>query len=215
MIYVVGPATGNAVRDIPGIGKEQVAGDESGNGEKLAEFILGHYNTKAESDEEIGEKGTGRGGLPLMFLVGEVRRDIIPKVLGNAGIQVEEMVVYETKIREEFKDDIVVALQNTAEDSATEQGVSSTPQRWIVIFSPTGCAELLQALGLIDSSTGRCAESLEARLERRTKVATIGPTTRDYLKEAFGFEPDIVASKPSPQGVAQAIETFMLAELNA
>jgi uroporphyrinogen-III synthase len=39
----------------------------------------------------------------------------------------------------------------------------------------------------------------------RTRIAAIGPTTKQYLIEQFGFQPDVVAEKPSPEGVAEVI----------
>ncbi|KAF3352184.1 Phosphatidylinositol 3-kinase vps34 [Verticillium dahliae VDG1] len=51
------------------------------------------------------------------------------------------------------------------------------------------------------------ARPAEAR-DGRTYVATIGPTTRDYLRRTFGFEPDVCAATPSPEGVRRAIVDF-------
>lgn len=44
---------------------------------------------------------------------------------------------------------------------------------------------------------------------RRTWVCCIGPTTREYLEREFGFVADVVAEKPSAEGVREAIERFM------
>ena len=42
-----------------------------------------------------------------------------------------------------------------------------------------------------------------------TYIATIGPTTRDYLQRTFGYEPDVCAETPSPEGVWKGITRFM------
>ncbi|KZF21805.1 hypothetical protein L228DRAFT_283934 [Xylona heveae TC161] len=43
----------------------------------------------------------------------------------------------------------------------------------------------------------------------QTYIATIGPTTRDYLRDTFGFDPDVSAAKPSPEGLMAGIEGYM------
>jgi len=83
---------------------------------------------------------------------------------------------------------------------------------------------MLRALGLLDPVTGRAwvrrreggdehGEQEEKdsgeRTRCRTYIATIGPTTRDFLREKFGFEPDVCAAKPSPEGVEEGIREFM------
>ena len=40
-------------------------------------------------------------------------------------------------------------------------------------------------------------------------IVTIGPTTRDYLAERFGFEVDVCAAKPSPEGVGDGVDGFL------
>lgn len=143
---------------------------------------------------------------PLLFSVGEQRRDIIPKTLmstelpSERRIHVDELVVYGTGIMESFKDDFRQSLRDTS-DSET---------RWVVVFSPTGCDVMLAGLGLLDE-TGVTAKTIrgEDSPARNTLVATIGPTTRDYLVRAFNFEPDVCAAEPSPEGVISGIVQFM------
>ena len=43
---------------------------------------------------------------------------------------------------------------------------------------------------------------------RTTFIATIGPTTRDYLISEYAFTPDVVAKRPTPEGVLKGIESF-------
>ena len=141
---------------------------------------------------------------PLLFLVGEQRRDIIPKTLMDPElpkkrrIQVDELVVYGTGVMRSFEQDFTSLLRDT-EDRAV---------RWVVVFSPTGCEAMLRALGVLDPDTGKaCRPQREGT--GKTFTATIGPTTRDYLKNEFGFEPDVCAAKPSPEGVEHGIRSFM------
>ncbi|TID04013.1 Uroporphyrinogen-III synthase [Colletotrichum higginsianum] len=193
-VYSVGPATTRALKSVSQEPPLQIFGEHTGNGDALAKFILEHY----------GQWYQGQPNKPpVLFLVGEQRRDIIPKTLMDANlpsdrrVQVDEVVVYGTGEMASFPHDFAKALE------ATED----RPARWVVVFSPTGCDSMLRGLGLLDESTGRAKrDGLE---ERKTFIATIGPTTRDYLKRTFGCEPDVCAEEPSPEGVKRGIIQFM------
>ncbi|KAF4485491.1 Uroporphyrinogen-III synthase [Colletotrichum fructicola Nara gc5] len=172
----------------------QVFGEHTGNGDALAKYILDHYSQWYH----------GRPiKPPVLFLVGEQRRDIIPKTLmapnlaSEKRIQVDEVVVYGTGVMESFPRDFSHILQ------ATEAASS----RWVVVFSPTGCDSMLRSLGMLDEATGMGCNKSQGR--RKTFIATIGPTTRDYLRKTFAFEPDVCAEEPSPEGVKQGIIQFM------
>lgn len=184
-VYSVGPATTRALKAVPQCPPLQVFGEETGTGEKLAPLILEHYG-QWYKDREAKP--------PLLFLVGEKRRDVIPKVLTAAGFKVEEVVVYGTDEKQSFEEDFAHRLAET----------ESAPRRWVVVFSPTGCESMLRALGVLDKETG-LAKRDESSPKRQTLVATIGPTTRDYLINKCGFFPDAVAGQPSPEGVWKAI----------
>lgn len=93
--------------------------------------------------------------------------------------------------------------------------------RWVVVFSPTAGRGMLRALGWLrgdggEEDGGGCGR-VDMRVVngegegkgRKTFVACIGPTTRDYLEGEFGFQADVVAEKPSPKGVRDGIERFM------
>ena len=141
---------------------------------------------------------------PLLFLVGEQRRDIIPKTLmdhtlpDDRRIQVDELVVYGTGVMESFEEDFTSLLLETKDKT----------MRWVVVFSPTGCEAMLRSLGLLDPETGK-AQASQNSTKRNTYIATIGPTTRDFLRSKFGFEPDVCASKPSPAGVEEGIRQYL------
>ncbi|KAI8298630.1 hypothetical protein K4K61_011443 [Colletotrichum sp. SAR11_59] len=171
-----------------------VFGEHTGNGDALAKYILDHYS-QWYHDRSIKP--------PVLFLVGEQRRDIIPKTLmapnlaSENRIQVDEVVVYGTGVMESFPRDFAHILQTT--DAASS--------RWVVVFSPTGCDSMLRGLGMLDEATGKGCNKSQGR--RKTFIATIGPTTRDYLRKTFAFEPDVCAEEPSPEGVKQGIIQFM------
>ncbi|KAI1338094.1 tetrapyrrole biosynthesis, uroporphyrinogen III synthase [Xylariaceae sp. FL0016] len=192
-IYSVGPATSRALRAVPQVPPLQVFGEHTGNGEALAQYILEHYGAWYEDRETKP---------PLLFLVGEQRRDIIPKTLmddrlpTDKRIQVVEKVVYGTGVMESFEHDFRETLQDA----------SKQPTTWVVVFSPTGCNSMLKVLGMLDKQTGKAKSVGE---QSSIHVATIGPTTRDYLKKTFDYEPDVCCEKPSPEGVWQGITSFV------
>lgn len=209
-VYSVGPATTRALGAVPQQPPLQVFGEHTGNGEDLAYYIREHYaawkRSKTGKTEETAktEETQASSALPaLLFVVGEKRRDIIPNVLMGAAavprIQVDEIVVYGTGVMPSFPDDFQRALDTTQD----------RPVRWVVVFSPTGCDSMLAALDLLDPETGKARET--AGQPRSEYVATIGPTTRAYLQDTFGFEPDVCADEPSPQGILRGISQFMAA----
>lgn len=204
--YTVGPATERSLRGVrdqwmPSCGL--YGGEGAGSGEVLARIMLGR-----EGDGEAMYTARQEGGRkkPVLFLTGEKRRDVIPRMLMDSElgeeerVQVDEMVVYETRELEEFEFSFARVLGQTREVRV----------RWVVVFSPTAGKGMLKALGWLDESSGKVKRELG---ERKTFVACIGPTTREYLDKEFGFEADVVADKPSPQGVKDGIEQFMREKL--
>lgn len=120
-----------------------------------------------------------------------------PSLPEHKRIPVEEVVVYGTGVMASFPSDFARVLGETDADG---RGV-----RWVVVFSPTGCDSMLRGLGMLDEVTGKVRP---AGRDGRTFIATIGPTTRDYLVKTFGFEPDVCAETPSPEGVLRGIVDF-------
>lgn len=191
-IYSVGPATSRALSAVSQTPPLQIFGEHTGNGEALANFMLEHYG------DWYRDRATKP---PLLFLVGEQRRDVIPRMLmdptrpSHAQIQVTEEVVYGTGEMESFPTLFADALRDS----------EARRTQWVVVFSPTGCDSMLRCLGMLDDETGKV---VPRRRDAKTFIATIGPTTRDFLINTFGFEPDVCADKPSPDGVLQAIVDF-------
>lgn len=200
-IYVVGPATANGVRAL-GL-PCPVIGEQTGNGDALAKFILEWHATLSRDVTFLeGRK------LPLLFLVGEQRRDVIPKLLQSEEvhpldrIKMTEVVVYETGEMATFEEDFT-SLVRAAK-------AKKVKQQWVVVFSPQGCEAMLNGLGWLDEKSGQFSAAIREVMSggMETRIATIGPTTRDHLVQEFGFEPDVCADKPSPEGVGEGIEKF-------
>ncbi|KAJ5606455.1 hypothetical protein N7510_009236 [Penicillium lagena] len=202
-LYTVGPATARSLGNLATsyLPNTSIHGAETGNGENLAYYILDHYNS-------LYPDMFNRP--PLLFLVGEQRRDIIPKLLMESEdtppekrILVEEIVVYETGVREGFESDFGGVVSSVGTSDGDGKGSEKKNPIFVVVFSPTGCEAMLRVLGI-----GPFA-STSASPETEVFIATIGPTTRDHLRQKFGFEPHVCAAKPSPEGVGAAIEEFM------
>jgi len=195
-IYTVGPATSRALRSISQTPPLKIFGEKTGNGEALAHYILDHY-TNWYRDRDVKPR--------LLFLVGEQRRDIIPRTLMDPNlpddirIRVDEKIVYGTAVMKSFEQDFSKILYETRDRD----------KRWVVVFSPTGCAAMLRVMGLLDPKTGKVRSEVQAPTSRTTYVATIGPTTKVYLQNEFGFTPDVSATTPSAQGIEKAMEDFI------
>lgn len=211
-IYTVGPATHRALSSIPQTPELKIYGAECGNGEALAHYMLPHYkNWHASSSSSSISQGNTHENPPILFLVGEQRRDIIPKTLmsptlsQNSYIPVEELTVYGTGVMKSFPQQFRQILSDT----------ESVAVRWVVVFSPTGCEAMLRELDMLDEATGKVKTGERGggcgsrKGKRKTYIATIGPTTRDFLRKSFGFEPDVCAETPSPEGIGAAIARFM------
>lgn len=273
-LYTVGPATSRALEALQEkyLPRCRIEGQETGNGGKLAEYILQHYSrppstrngtadafpaesTAAEGHPAVEETQEGESPaaneqrLPLLFLVGETRRDIIPTTLSSASlpgtqrIHVDELVVYETQLRPDFTEKLSRTLCRCGGESDSGRGEAALKEDggrgggggaretvaegeqdsgsgdeeeeeeedlkqmvgkgpiWIVVFSPAGCGELVK---LLEAGQGK-----EGGEGNRVFVATIGPTTREVLLQEHGWEVDVCADTPSPEGLGEGIVRFM------
>lgn len=149
--YAVGPATAEALAAL-GLAPEQPL---AGTGEALAEQII----------------QAPPAPLPLLFLCGNRRREVLPAMLTAAGIAWQEQQVYAT---------------HEQTDVSLPEGPSPA---WVVSFSPSGIPAL-QAL--LSEAPDAC-------------IAAIGPTTASAL-QACGLPVSAVAARPSPEGLAAALQ---------
>lgn len=234
-------------------------GDGNGNG-----------NGKGSGDEDEGGDGnedkdkddnTEKTAQTVIFLTGTTRRAVLPRVLREGGIAVEEIVVYETRVdhdfeaklkktvreteEEEFLDEeALAALRETHQQSSEQEEfffedlkkqtsgqAGAGAVRWVVMFSGQGARETLRALGWLDdddesgkvlppgAGAGAGEDVEEGEEEKRnggggrrrnTFMASIGPTTAEYLKSEFGLHVDVCAAKPNGEALREGIERFML-----
>ncbi|RLV91453.1 Uroporphyrinogen-III synthase [Spathaspora sp. JA1] len=111
----------------------------------------------------------------MVFFTGEIRKDTIPRILLGKGYDLIERVIYKTSVC----DDVVEKFDLVKDDGG-----------WLIFFSPQG------------------TESIVAYLKENKqgwKVASIGPTTEEYLLEN-DITPEVVAPKPEPNSLFGAIE---------
>ncbi|EPS45737.1 hypothetical protein H072_113 [Dactylellina haptotyla CBS 200.50] len=181
-IYVVGPATKKALVNL-GFSPENVLGGESGNGLALSDYIIETYSP-------------GEGD--LLFLTGETHSTTIPtrvpeklKSEKELDMKIEEVVVYKTGVMEGFEDEFRGWLEKLDKNSTGDEAET----RWIVVFSPTGTDAALKV-----------ANEKGENEKVKYKVCTIGPTTSDFLWQAFKRKPDAMAKIPSPQGLMDAVK---------
>lgn len=189
-------------------GEEEEEGDEEGEGEKIKKKI--------------------KKKKKVLWLTGEKRREALRTGLEDAGIEVDCCIVYSTSLSPDFLPSFLQALCKQQQRLDEQQQLPSERRRrdkkssgngdeeeeegvrWVVVFSTQGSREILMALDWLDEKTGRVKRGFDEQgKKRRTFVASIGGTTAGYLEEEFGFTVDVVAEKPSPEGVREGIEAFM------
>ncbi|KAL1964012.1 hypothetical protein VTN77DRAFT_7558 [Rasamsonia byssochlamydoides] len=182
ILYAVGPATSRALKAIRDthLPHAQIYGDEAGTGEKLAHMILEHYNGLYKGTTTAGYDDNDNATKPaLLFLVGEQRRDIIPRTLMSESlprqdrIQVDELVLYETGEMASFESEFRTAVeagdrflvhrrrrqqqQGQDDEKHVQEGEDDDDDddddevMWTVVFSPTGCDAMLRTLNLLPS----------------------------------------------------------------
>ncbi|EXJ60114.1 hypothetical protein A1O7_04266 [Cladophialophora yegresii CBS 114405] len=260
-LYTVGPATSRALTTLITLSaavpssqftrlRPAVFGEHTGNGEKLAQYILAHYNTLHSQrlytfyeaprlpftplvgsvrGERVAKDDARLRKKPLLFLVGEQRRDIIPKTLTDKDcklppeerIQLDEVEVYISAVVETVEEDLRGRLSSFCNDA---EGHNVGPVV-LVVFSPQGCDSMLRALGFLDGDKNLTSlarrrwvaeeshdtplTSAASQPKQRYIIMTIGPTTRDHLRAKYGFDADVCAAKPSPEGVSVGLVEFL------
>lgn len=118
-------------------------------------------------------------GAKVTFFTGELRKDIIPKKL-SSRFDLNEVIIYKTVVI----DDVLSQFVRRFDHDSTA---------WIVFFSPQGTQEIINYL------KGLNMDSL--------KIASIGPTTKEYLVTQ-GITPHLVSDKPDAQSLLQGIQNF-------
>ncbi|KAF6063991.1 Uroporphyrinogen-III synthase HemD family protein [Candida albicans] len=154
--------------------KDVRGGDEAGNGSKLADLIK--------------QDTIGRENIPMVFFTGVIRKDIIPRKLIDSGYNnFQEFILYQTGDRLDIIDNFKKVIHGLDKDKDNDDV-------WIVFFSPQGTKEIVNYLIDRDGNSN----------QKNWKIASIGPTTRDYLKD-FDLSPHVIAPKPDPEALFETI----------
>lgn len=164
--YAVGPATASALLRLDARlrpPRDLILGaEESGSAERLASYITSRTCAS-----------------PLLYLVGDKRKDTLPSSLKQHGIMLQEVQAYET-------------FQSTTFEADYADLQKHAPFQWIIFFSPSGAKMLLPLLDL-------------NALDHVPRLAAIGPTTRDYLESQEGVGVTAMSASPTPQSLVKAI----------
>jgi uroporphyrinogen-III synthase len=186
--YAVGPATAASLTRLhPSIRPHPsliLGADESGSAERLAGFIRTSHK-KTQQQQQQPTKST----FPLLYLVGDKRKDSLPSLLSEQGIEMHEIQAYETYQSPTFEADYSALLDDNSQNSF----------EWIIFFSPSG-AKLLFPL-LSKKHDNKESE----RTNVKVKYAAIGPTTRDYLLSKNEVKVHAMANSPTPEALVSAM----------
>ncbi|CAG5133370.1 unnamed protein product [Candidula unifasciata] len=160
--FVVGNTTADAAKR-SGFSPK---GENSGNAKALAEFIL----------HEVGPDKTK----PLLYPCSNIHRDTLPGILTSHGLNLTEVVSYETCPNENMEEALREAL--------TLQGLPD----YAVFFSPSSFQYTQKAV----------AKDL-LHLDN-VKIIALGPATYKSVCDC-GFTPFGMAEKPEPQSLLQLL----------
>ncbi|KAJ8673723.1 hypothetical protein QAD02_004985 [Eretmocerus hayati] len=161
-VYCVGQTTETLTREQ--IGLTNISGSHSGNAKNLANFIV---NSKRENSKS-----------PLLLPCSNIARDVIPTVLLENGIEVEKVIVYETKAKSHLKE-------------ALQEALGQHPHV-LVFFSPSIVDNTLIAL------------DHQKTILEEFKIVAIGPATQEALLNRK-IVVDGVAEKPEPKALTEII----------
>lgn len=172
-------------------------GAESGTSEKLARFIL----------EDLPTDNRPR---KLLYLTGDKNRDVLPNMLREGNVELQSLQVYATQGSSSFPSDLQKVIDASNPGTPPFVPVTLSTNRiivehrdwWIVFFAPSAAEFVIPHLSKHFNMPSPDSSSFSAR------IAAIGPTTSDFLKNKLHIRIDAVAPKPSPDALAGVIHTF-------
>ncbi|VDD74475.1 unnamed protein product [Mesocestoides corti] len=175
LCFAVGPATSAAASKLGFTTK----GSHTGNAASLANYMLDNYSS------EVSKK-------PVLLLTGAKHSPVLSNQLRQAGITVEEVVVYSHIPNPHFVAQLSATLKESEKDSLC-----------LVFFSPSA-VEASQAI----FSPG-CPE-----LDPNVHILAIGPTTAEKIK-ALSLPCSAICRSPTPEGVVECLEQVANLDGNA
>ncbi|KAF8351327.1 tetrapyrrole biosynthesis, uroporphyrinogen III synthase [Amanita rubescens] len=210
--YVVGNATASALSSLHDLfpathhhllpSPTMIHGQESGNAEQLANFIV----------QDIQADGHQSN---LLYLTGDKNRETLPSILNAAGLKFDPVQVYGTTGSLSFKDDLerVIGEHTRAKGALLllsymlrDRSYTAHTDRWIVYFAPSAAQFVTPILENYFSLPRIEASNSGSSNRPPAKVATIGPTTFTFVHGSLRLHVTATASKPSPDGLLSAIQ---------
>lgn len=118
-------------------------------------------------------------GKRLLLLRADIARPALPKLLEDAGAQVTELTVYQTKRVEVLPEKVIAALRGGAVD-------------WVTFTSSSTVNNMVEILGE------------ERGLLDKVKIASIGPITSQSIR-SWNLEPTVEACTSNIEGLIDAL----------
>jgi len=141
--------------------------------------------------EALGQEMVEReavGGRSVLLLRADIARPALPRLLGEAGAKVTELVVYQTKIADGLPGEVMEALSGGGID-------------WVTFTSSSTARNLVELLGEDRSF-------LEG-----VKTASIGPVTSQTMAE-LGLKITVEASESNVGGLVEALVSATRAKVD-
>jgi len=170
-LVAIGPGTANAMK-AEGMTPTLVA--NRSNGEGLAEAIIAHY-------------GVAAAGSQVLLPRAEVARPILPALLRQAGMQVDDVPSYRTV-------PVDAPAQSRIRNLIGEQQVNAA-----LFTSPSTARNLLAILD------GSSSQGLPERIVR----VSIGPVTSEALR-TLRIPPHVEASAPRVEALVEALKSHYI-----
>jgi len=167
----------------------------SGTGERLAHFILNDLHPALPPD-----KGP-RSSLKLLYLTGDKSRDTLPTILEGSGVSLQHLQVYATRGAQTFGEDLDELLRSHPHETSNLWG-------WVVYFAPSSAeftTTFLQRRFQLPCSAYPSTGDLSLPPVR---LAAIGPSTANAVRDKLGLTLAVLPEKPSPESLASAIKAF-------
>lgn len=170
-------------RDARALHAARIAAIGTSTAAKLESFgIRADFVPTESRAESLGEALADRAqGQAVLWVRASRGRDVLPKLLQDAGIRLEQLVVYENRDIAAFSPDIVARLK-------------SGTLRWIGLSSPSIARQFAQLL--------KGAEISPAAL--KTKIAVLSNVTASAAVEC-GLTVECIALKSTWEGILDAI----------
>lgn len=219
-----------------------VLGEGAGSAEALADLIIrdvrggngDQHSTGSSITTDGAKKHAHNKAVPLLFLCGDKRLDVLPTKLTAAGLAFQELQVYRSAPADpaDVWARVLAAIQarisgpdaNELSQADNSERMNAAPvvtaaagshpsTAFLVLFSPSGFATLMghppAAAALKEGTLSLQAESMGSGRNENAialQLIALGQTTAAAIRGAgIDLPDDAICATPDPQGVADAI----------